>query len=94
MFVRLAFSTATAIDPDILLIDEAFGAGDQHFAVKASHRMRQLMDRGRVLVFTSHNLDLVGSLCTRVLWLRNGVVVKDGPASEIIPTYIEQESRE
>jgi lipopolysaccharide transport system ATP-binding protein len=52
------------------------------------------MDRGRVLVFTSHNLDLVGSLCTRVLWLRNGVVVKDGPASEIIPTYIEQESRE
>ena len=94
MFVRLAFSTATAIDPDLLLIAEAVGAGDQHFAVTAGHRMRELMNKGRVLLFTSHNLDLVRSLCTRVLWLRNGLLVRDGATEEIIPLYVEQESQE
>ena len=92
MFVRLAFSTATAIDPDILLIDEAFGAGDQHFAVKSAERMRELMARGRVLVFTSHNLDLVQSLCNRVIWLSMGRIVADGPAAEVLSDYYRSES--
>ena len=92
MFVRLAFSTATTIDPDILLIDEAFGAGDQHFSVKSANRMRKLMDRGRVLVFTSHNMDLVRSLCTRIIWIREGSIVEDGPADSVIPHYLTNES--
>lgn len=92
MFVRLAFSTATAIDPDVLLIDEAFGAGDQHFSAKASERMRRLMAKGRVLVFTSHNLDLVRSLCDRIIWLREGRIVEDGPASTIVPLYLNSEN--
>jgi lipopolysaccharide transport system ATP-binding protein len=92
MFVRLAFSTATAIDPDILLIDEAFGAGDQHFAVKASNRMRELMDRGRVLVFTSHNLDLIRSLCSRIVMLREGQIVEDGPTATVISHYLNSEN--
>jgi ABC-type polysaccharide/polyol phosphate transport system ATPase subunit len=91
MFIRLAFSTATAIDPDILLIDEAFGAGDQHFSVKSAKRMRELMDKGRVLVFTSHNLDLIRSLCTRIIWIDKGKIVEDGPAESVIPLYISTE---
>jgi lipopolysaccharide transport system ATP-binding protein len=92
MFIRLAFSTATSIDPDILLIDEAFGAGDQHFSVKAGQRMRELMDKGRVLVFTSHNMELIRSLCNRVIWLRGGHIVEDGPAEEVVERYLKAES--
>lgn len=92
MFVRLAFSTATAIEPDILLIDEAFGAGDQHFSVKSSQRMRELMDKGRVLIFTSHNLELVQSLCERIIWIKEGRVLVDGPAREVITQYLKSES--
>jgi len=91
MFIRLAFSTATAIDPDILLIDEAFGAGDQHFSVKSAKRMRELMDKGRVLVFTSHNMDLVRSLCDRIIWINKGRIVEDGPADSVIPLYLSTE---
>ncbi len=87
MFIRLAFSTATAIDPEILVIDEAFGAGDQHFAHKANARMRALMDRGRILVFTSHNLALVGQLCNRVIWLANGAIVADGASEPVLARY-------
>ncbi|MEO8346088.1 MAG: ABC transporter ATP-binding protein [Betaproteobacteria bacterium] len=87
MFVRLAFSTATAIDPEVLVIDEAFGAGDQHFANKANRRMRELMDRGRILVFTSHNLALVSQLCNRTIWLSEGRVVEDGPSEAVLARY-------
>jgi lipopolysaccharide transport system ATP-binding protein len=92
MFIRLAFSTATSIDPDILLIDEAFGAGDQHFSVKSANRMRELMDKGRVLVFTSHNLDLVRSLCHRIVWIDKGTIIDDGPADSVIPRYLSNEN--
>jgi lipopolysaccharide transport system ATP-binding protein len=92
MFIRIAFSTATSIDPEVLLIDEAFGAGDQHFSVKSAKRMRELMAKGRVLVFTSHNLDLVKSLCTRVIWLREGNIVMDGHADEVLEQYRTSES--
>jgi lipopolysaccharide transport system ATP-binding protein len=87
MFVRLAFATATAIDPEILLIDEAFGAGDQYFAGKATRRMHELIDRGRILMFTSHNLSLVAQLCSRVLWLAAGRIVADGPAEPVLARY-------
>jgi lipopolysaccharide transport system ATP-binding protein len=92
MFIRLAFSTATSIDPEILLIDEAFGAGDQHFSVKAGQRMRELMAKGRVLVFTSHNMDLIRSLCSRVIWIRAGQIVEDGPAEAVVARYLAAES--
>jgi len=92
MFIRIAFSTATAIDPEILLIDEAFGAGDQHFSAKSAKRMRELMNRGRVLVFTSHNLDLLKSLCNRVIWLRQGQIVMDGPTDEVLESYMLSEN--
>ncbi len=92
MFIRLAFSTATSIDPEILLIDEAFGAGDQHFSVKAGQRMRELMAKGRVLVFTSHNMDLIRSLCSRVIWIRAGQIVEDGPSEAVVARYLTAES--
>ena len=94
MFVRLAFSTATSIDPDILLIDEAYGAGDQEFANKSAQRMRELMDRGRILVFTSHSMDLVRSLCSRIIWLEHGRIVMDGAADEVIGHYLQSNSKD
>jgi ABC-type polysaccharide/polyol phosphate transport system ATPase subunit len=88
MFVRLAFSTATSVDPEILLIDESFGAGDAHFSAKARDRMLSLIDRGRVLLFTSHNLDLVATICTRCIWLDGGRKRADGPTAEVVGEYL------
>jgi ABC-type polysaccharide/polyol phosphate transport system ATPase subunit len=88
MFVRLAFSTATAVDPEILLIDEAFGAGDAHFSSKARERMLSLIDRGRILLFTSHNLDLAATLCTRCVWLDGGRMRANGPTAAVVAEYL------
>jgi lipopolysaccharide transport system ATP-binding protein len=89
MFVRLAFSTATTVDPEILLIDEAFGAGDAHFSGKARERMLGLIDRGRILLFTSHNLDLAATLCTRCIWLDGGRIRADGPTADVTSLYLQ-----
>jgi ABC-type polysaccharide/polyol phosphate transport system ATPase subunit len=87
MFVRLAFAVSTAINPEILLLDEIMGAGDIRFAEKARRRMLQFIEQGKLFVFASHSLDLVRALCTRVLWLEGGRVRMDGPANDVIQAY-------
>lgn len=87
MKVRLAFSIATAIDPDILLIDEAFMAGDIFFRRKARERIREIMGRARIVVSVSHELDLLAEFCKRILWLDQGQVKMIGPARTVIDQY-------
>jgi ABC-type polysaccharide/polyol phosphate transport system ATPase subunit len=90
MMVRLAFAIATAIEPDILLIDEALGAGDMAFQIKARQRMQELIGKARVVVIVSHDTSALAQLCDRVLWLDHGRIRMEGPADEVIAAYTHQ----
>ncbi len=89
MMVRLAFSIATAIEPEILLIDEVLSAGDLAFQKKAEKRMRGLMSTAKIIVVVSHDLSNLPKLCDRVLWLDQGRVKMLGPVDEVIDAYTE-----
>ena len=89
MYVRLAFATAINVNPDILLIDEVLAVGDQHFQDKCLQRIRELKARGMTIVFVSHNLETVASLCDRVMWLHQGKLKEDGPVDQVIAHYLE-----
>lgn len=87
MFMRLAFSMATAVEPDILVIDEALSVGDGNFARKSFERIMRLKDRGATIVFCSHSLFQVESLCARAIWLHDGEVRFDGPSHQASVEY-------
>lgn len=87
MFVRLAFATSTAVDPQILLLDEVMAAGDAAFIESARKRMNELMERANIVVFASHSLDVLPSFCNRTILLQRGRVIADGPTLEVIQTY-------
>jgi len=89
MLVRLAFSIATAIEPDILLVDEVLSAGDMAFQAKARERIGSLMSSARAVIVVSHDLESVARLCDWVLWLDHGKVRKFGPKEEVIAAYTE-----
>jgi len=91
MFIRLAFAVSTSINPEILLIDEVMGAGDIKFAEKAKRRMFEFMDQGKILVFSSHNFDLLKSFCERTIWLEKGEVVEDGPTATVVASYVDSQ---
>jgi ABC-2 type transport system ATP-binding protein len=88
MRVRLAFAISTALDPDILVIDEIFGAGDASFIKKAEGRMLKLIDRSSILVFASHAPKLAEQLCNRAVWLDSGEIRQDGPVKEVHAAYL------
>jgi ABC-type polysaccharide/polyol phosphate transport system ATPase subunit len=87
MLVRLAFSIATAIDPEILIIDEVLSAGDEAFQGKAAARMHELLEQARIVVLVSHDMGKIASLCQRVVWLDHGRVREVGPAQQVIAAY-------
>ncbi|MCO6433209.1 ABC transporter ATP-binding protein [Nitrosomonas nitrosa] len=87
MYVRLAFSVAVSVDPDILIIDEALSVGDGSFARKSFNRIMQLKDNGRTILFCSHSLFQIESLCTRVLWINQGRLMAEGDAKDVVSAY-------
>jgi lipopolysaccharide transport system ATP-binding protein len=88
MYARLAFSVATSIQPEILIIDEVLGAGDAYFAGKCIERMRQLTEEsGATVLFVSHDLASVQRLCTRALWLDRGRLLLDGDTLTVSKAY-------
>lgn len=87
MFVRLAFSVAISVDPDILVIDEALSVGDGEFAHKSFKRIMQLRDAGRTILFCSHSMYQIEALCTRALWLDGGRVALAGTPAEVVAAY-------
>ena len=87
MIVRLAFSIATSIDPEILLVDEVLGAGDLSFQTKARERMRQMMDRAHLMVMVTHDLPSVPLICNRAVWMDHGRMMREGPAAQIVEAY-------
>ena len=88
MQVRLGFSIATAVDPDILLIDEVLAVGDQAFQAKCLARIGEMRARGTTLLFVSHNTDIVRKLCDRVIRLEEGRLHSQGNANEIVNAYL------
>lgn len=87
MFVRLAFSVATAVRPDILIVDEALAVGDTYFKHKSFARIRQYRDEGATLLFVSHDAGAVKSICDRTILLGKGGVLMDGKPHEVLEVY-------
>jgi lipopolysaccharide transport system ATP-binding protein len=91
MYVRLAFSVAAHLQPDILIVDEVLAVGDASFQKKCLGRMDEAaFKEGRTILFVSHNMTSVRSLCTRALLLKDGSLVADGPSGEVVDRYLEE----
>jgi ABC-type polysaccharide/polyol phosphate transport system ATPase subunit len=89
MLVRLAFSIATAIEPQILLVDEVLSVGDLAFQEKARCRMRDMMAKAQLIVMVSHDLESIEKLCDKVLWMDHGRARQLGPTDAVIGAYRE-----
>jgi ABC-type polysaccharide/polyol phosphate transport system ATPase subunit len=87
MFMRLGFSVATHLNPDILLLDEVFAVGDEAFQRKCISRVLELKQAGRTILFVSHAAPAVERLCDRALLLVRGELTQDGPAADVISSY-------
>ncbi|MFL5338829.1 MAG: ABC transporter ATP-binding protein [Gemmataceae bacterium] len=87
MMVRLAFSISTAIEPEVLLVDEVLSVGDMAFQHKARQRMKAMMANASLLVMVSHDLDSLCKICNRGLWLAHGRLVQAGPMAEVVQAY-------
>ncbi len=88
MYVRLAFSIATSVDPDILVIDEALSVGDGAFARKSFDRIMRLKEAGATILFCSHSMYQVEALCTRAIWLERGKVMQLGNPATVVASYL------
>ena len=87
MIMRLAFSIASMVSPDILIVDEILAVGDASFQEKSYARMTELMSHGTTVLLVSHNIEQIRRLCDRVIWLDHGKVVAVGDTQEICDRY-------
>lgn len=87
MLVRLGFAIATAIDPEILLLDEELGAGDARFAARAAKRVEALIERSSIVVLASQSEELISRICNRAILLDHGRIVADGPTKDVLEKY-------
>jgi ABC-type polysaccharide/polyol phosphate transport system ATPase subunit len=89
MIMRLAFSVAINVDPDILIIDEVLGVGDQDFFAKCFAKILDFRRRGKTLICVSHALETLKTLCDTGIWLDHGSIVSTGSMDNVIRTYQE-----
>jgi ABC-type polysaccharide/polyol phosphate transport system ATPase subunit len=87
MYVRLAFSVAMAIDPDILIVDEALSVGDLYFQKKSTDKILSFKERGKTILFCSHSMYYINRLCDEVIWLKNGRIAMEGLPHEVTQAY-------
>ncbi len=87
MLARLAFSIATVVKPEILIVDEILSVGDAQFQEKSRKRMLELMGGGTTVLFVSHSIEQIREMCNRVVWLEQGRVQADGEAEEVCDKY-------
>lgn len=88
MYVRLGFAVASSIDPDVLFVDEALSVGDEYFRGKCVNRLNQIRESGKTVVFVSHEMAAVRTLCQTVVYLDQGSIVAQGTASEVADEYL------
>ena len=91
MTARLAFSIATVVDPEILIVDEILSVGDIAFQKKSEAKMKSMIGGGTTVLFVSHSLAQIEKICNRVVWLDHGKVVKIGDAKEICQEYYDSQ---
>src|SRR5512135_829157 len=84
MYLRLAFAVAAHLEPEILVVDEVLAVGDAEFQKKCLGKMSDVANEGRTVLFVSHNMVAVQSLCSRVLWMQGGHIVGDGPSDQLV----------
>ena len=94
MYVRLAFAVAAHLEPEILIVDEVLAVGDAAFQKKCLGKMGSFAQSGRTVLFVSHNMEAVRTLCQRAVWLKDGRLHKDGKADEILEDYFNSTSNE
>ncbi len=87
MFARLAFAVSISVEPDILIVDEALSVGDTRFQVKCIDKMTELRDKGTTILFVTHAVEQIKRFCNRAIWIREGQIVRDGEASQIVDLY-------
>ena len=87
MVMRLAFSVAVHVDPDILIIDEVLAVGDHRFQVKCFDKILQFKQAGKTLLFVSHGGEVVQQLCERAIWLDHGEMLLEGPPAQVLEAY-------
>jgi homopolymeric O-antigen transport system ATP-binding protein len=88
MYVRLAFSVAAHLEPEILLVDEVLAVGDAEFQQRCLGRLEDLSGTGRTVLFVSHNMQAINQLCDRAIWIEDGSVLAEGDASAVITSYL------
>jgi lipopolysaccharide transport system ATP-binding protein len=88
MYLRLAFAVAAHLEPEILLVDEVLAVGDAAFQQKCMGKMSDVARHGRTILFVSHNMIAMEGLCDRVIWMREGRLVEDGPARAVVANYL------
>lgn len=86
---RLAFSMLVCIEPEILIIDEALSAGDANFAIKASKKIHEICDRGKIVILVSHSMPTIVEMCDRCIWMENGKIVMDGDPKTVTDAYLD-----
>ncbi len=92
MKVRLAFSVAAHLEPDLLVVDEVLAVGDARFQKKCLNKMEDVGSKGRTVLFVSHNMSAITRLCPRAILIENGRVVDDGPAGKVVAKYLTSDS--
>jgi len=90
MLMRLAFSIATVVNPEILIVDEILAVGDADFQEKSKARMMELMGGGTTVLFVSHTIEQIMELCSRVIWLEQGNIVIDGKPDDVCSAYLQK----
>jgi lipopolysaccharide transport system ATP-binding protein len=94
MYTRLAFAVATAVDPDILITDEVLAVGDEAFQRKCMERIYRFRQLGKTIIFVSHALEIVRTLCDQAVWLDHGQARAVGPAGQVIDAYLAEVNRQ
>lgn len=89
MYMRLGFSIAVNVDPDILLVDEVLAVGDVAFQQKCLKKMAEFKKSGVTIIFVSHNLESIKNFCSRTIFLRKGQLIADGQPEEVIPKFVQ-----
>ena len=90
MHVRLGFSVATSVDPDVLIIDEALSVGDEHFKGKCINRLNEFQEQGKTTLFVSHDMGSIKSMCKHVVLMHEGRVLEQGTAEEVADEYLKR----
>lgn len=93
MTAKLAFSIATVVNPEILIVDEILSVGDLKFQEKSKKKMMEMIKGGTTVLYVSHSLDSIKDLCTKVVWLEHGKVVKIGDTNEVCDAYYKEQMK-